>query len=325
MTLGKKLSSYRKLAGLTQQQLGERLNLSAQAISKWENDLAEPDLSALRTLAELYKVSIDELLDPESGFPDMSADAHVTNEEASEEEPALEEGEEVPKAEYVPPIGFCKICGIAVTEENLGTREPVIACQKCLAAKKEEARRAELLKKQQAERQARIAKAKQDEYLGKIRKGAIWHSVVAGLAAAVFLAIMIAAMVSSFSVGLLVFTIIGTYAVFSLVFCLFYDTWVEDVVFEWTSKVFQAPGLIFTFDLDGCLWLIGMKLLFWLIGALFGLVCGAIGIAIAFVIAPFVFPYVIYHIRKSLKTGTECEVSWEMPVKFEIYKEMHKK
>ena len=40
MTLGKKLSSYRKIAGLTQQQLGEHLNLSAQAISKWENDLA---------------------------------------------------------------------------------------------------------------------------------------------------------------------------------------------------------------------------------------------------------------------------------------------
>lgn len=320
MTLGKKLSSYRKLAGLTQQQLGERLNLSAQAISKWENDLAEPDLSALRTLADLYKVSIDELLDLESGFPDMSADVPAINEEASEEERG-----EAPKAEYAPPIGFCKVCGIAVTEENLGIKEPVIACKKCLAAKKEEARRAELLKKQQAERQARIAKAKQEQYLGKIRKGAIWHSVVAGLAAAVFLAIMIAAMVSSFSVGLLVFTIIGTYAVFSLVFCLFYDTWVEDVVFEWTSKVFQAPGLIFTFDLDGCLWLIGMKLLFWLIGALFGLVCGAIGIAIAFVIAPFVFPYVIYHIRKSLKTGTECEVSWEMPVKFEIYKEMHKK
>ena len=130
------------------------------------------------------------------------------------------------------------------------------------------------------------------------------------------LAIMIAAMVSSFSVGLLVFTIIGTYAVFSLVFCLFYDTWVEDVVFEWTSKAFQAPGLIFTFDLDGCLWLIGMKLLFWLIGALFGLVCSAIGIAIAFVIAPFVFPYTLYHIRRSLKTGTMCEVSWELSANF---------
>ena len=63
MTLGKKLSGYRKMLGITQQQLGERLNLSPQAISKWENDLAEPDLATLKMLAELYKVSIDELLD----------------------------------------------------------------------------------------------------------------------------------------------------------------------------------------------------------------------------------------------------------------------
>ena len=69
MTLGKKLSGYRKIAGLTQQQLGDYLNLSAQAISKWEKDMTEPDLSTLRSLAELYQVSVDELIDLNSGFP----------------------------------------------------------------------------------------------------------------------------------------------------------------------------------------------------------------------------------------------------------------
>ena len=84
MTLGKKLSCYRKLAGMTQQQLGAHLNLSAQAISKWEKDLTEPDLSTLRALAELYKVTVDELLDPEGGFPDAMAlnpDAEPVEEE----------------------------------------------------------------------------------------------------------------------------------------------------------------------------------------------------------------------------------------------------
>ena len=70
MTLGRKLAGYRKLAGFTQQQLGEHLNLSAQAISKWEKDLTEPDLATLRVLAELYKVTVDELLDLNSGFQD---------------------------------------------------------------------------------------------------------------------------------------------------------------------------------------------------------------------------------------------------------------
>jgi transcriptional regulator with XRE-family HTH domain len=58
MSLGRKLANYRKLAGFTQQQLGEALNLSPQAISKWENDLAEPDLATLRALSELYKIPI---------------------------------------------------------------------------------------------------------------------------------------------------------------------------------------------------------------------------------------------------------------------------
>jgi transcriptional regulator with XRE-family HTH domain len=76
MTLGKKLSGYRKLSGMTQQQLGDKLNLSPQAISKWENDLAEPDLTTLKTLAELYQVTVDKLLDlnDETFFIETEAD-----------------------------------------------------------------------------------------------------------------------------------------------------------------------------------------------------------------------------------------------------------
>lgn len=63
MTLGKRLSQLRKKNYYTQQELGQKLNISAQAISKWENDLSEPDLSTLRKLAELYDITISELLE----------------------------------------------------------------------------------------------------------------------------------------------------------------------------------------------------------------------------------------------------------------------
>ena len=69
MTLGKKLSNHRKLAGITQQQLAEQLNLSAQAISKWENDMSEPDLTTLKALARLYNTTVDELLDVDGETP----------------------------------------------------------------------------------------------------------------------------------------------------------------------------------------------------------------------------------------------------------------
>ena len=63
MTLGKWLLMLRKKNYYTQQALGEKLNISAQAISKWENDLSEPDLATLKKLAELYNISVSEIID----------------------------------------------------------------------------------------------------------------------------------------------------------------------------------------------------------------------------------------------------------------------
>lgn len=285
MTLGTKLAIYRRLSGLTQQQLGERLNLSAQAISKWEKDLTEPDLSTLRTLAELYKVKIDDLLDPNGGFPDPAALAAEAGEET-------EEKEETAK----PPIGFCKNCGITVTEENLGQTDPVILCQKCLKAQKDtEAREA-------AEKAREAAALKQKRALEKykLKRHRVLALVVAGLVAAVFLGVMIATLVNDFSGGLLLFTVIGTYMVFSFIACLFFDCLVQDVVADWFSKSFNAPGLIFTFDIDGFLWMIGMKILFFFIGLAFGIVVGAIGIMIGLVCAPFVFPHTMKEIHNEI-------------------------
>ncbi len=62
MSLGEKLCALRKQAGLTQGELGAKLNLSAQAISKWEKNASEPDISTLRRLAEIYGTSVAEII-----------------------------------------------------------------------------------------------------------------------------------------------------------------------------------------------------------------------------------------------------------------------
>ena len=61
-TLGKRIMGYRKQLGLTQEQLAERLGVTAQAVSKWENDQSCPDITMLPKLAEEFSVSVDELL-----------------------------------------------------------------------------------------------------------------------------------------------------------------------------------------------------------------------------------------------------------------------
>ena len=88
MKLCEKLYELRRAAGLSQEELAERLNVSRQAVSKWENGAAQPELSKLVELSRLYGVSVDELLsleDAEKG--DAKAASSV---EASTPAPAQE-------------------------------------------------------------------------------------------------------------------------------------------------------------------------------------------------------------------------------------------
>ena len=63
MELGKKIRQLRFKAGLTQEQLAEKLGIGAQSVSKWENQVAMPDITALPLLAEIFGVQIDDLFD----------------------------------------------------------------------------------------------------------------------------------------------------------------------------------------------------------------------------------------------------------------------
>ena len=63
MELGKKIRQLRFKAGLTQEQLADKLGIGAQSVSKWENAVAMPDITTLPLLAEVFGVTIDDLFD----------------------------------------------------------------------------------------------------------------------------------------------------------------------------------------------------------------------------------------------------------------------
>ena len=65
-TLGKRIVAHRKRLGLTQDQLAEKMGITAQAVSKWENDQSCPDISALPQLADIFGITVDALLGRES-------------------------------------------------------------------------------------------------------------------------------------------------------------------------------------------------------------------------------------------------------------------
>lgn len=63
MELGNKIKHLRYKAGITQEQLAEKLGISPQSVSKWENAVSMPDITLLPGIAEAFGVSIDELFD----------------------------------------------------------------------------------------------------------------------------------------------------------------------------------------------------------------------------------------------------------------------
>jgi len=60
-SIGDKIKLLRKLKGITQEELSDVLHISFQAISKWENGLAQPDISIIPLIANYFGITIDEL------------------------------------------------------------------------------------------------------------------------------------------------------------------------------------------------------------------------------------------------------------------------
>ena len=80
MTLGQKLQTLRTAAAMSQEDLGDRLGVSRQAVSKWELDKTVPDVKYIVELSELFQVSTDYLLKEAGSVPEkQSAEQPPTN------------------------------------------------------------------------------------------------------------------------------------------------------------------------------------------------------------------------------------------------------
>lgn len=86
-TLGRRIARLRLAKTATQERLAKELNVSPQAVNKWENDINYPDISLLPDLARFLGVSVDELLSGASASTQETAAAQestATQESAAE-------------------------------------------------------------------------------------------------------------------------------------------------------------------------------------------------------------------------------------------------
>ena len=121
--------------------------------------------------------------------------------------------------------------------------------------------------------------------------------VIGGILLAIGIGIGIAALINSGQItDLFVWLGIGV-VMFTFSSCIVLDNnFVGEVfvgILEWGFV--KMPGVIFTLDLDGLIFLLTVKLLFWILGFVLAIICGILGFIIASILSVFVYPFALYN------------------------------
>ena len=272
---GKIIAKLRKENNMTQAELGTHLNVTYQAVSKWENDQSQPDFSTMVQIAELFHVPLTVFMNTADAEQAISDATQEKSEETEQTAPAV--------------IGYCKACGNAVTEQTLGRQYPTLLCNQCLAQaikrkEQEEAAKAAEAQKKAAETARKIAALKYEARSSR-KKGLIWAAVITGL---MLIATIIMTVSKEIAEDDIVVAFVSPLFCFTFVSQLFWHGKIVDMLL-FGGKIVGMPGVIFTLSLDGLFFLIGVKILFALLRMAIFLITFLISAAIAFLISPFTF------------------------------------
>ena len=277
MNNGEKIASLRKAKGMTQAELGTELNVTFQAVSKWERGESYPDFDTMSRLAKLFGVPLSYFENDEDGETAATAE--------SAQEPAP-----VPAPKVM--LGVCKECGKTVYEGEEATTEPALVCKKCVERKKVEAKRAA----EEADKRRKAAEQAKLDETHKIRnRGLIWSGAIIGV---IILLGVVGLVKDPTNVG---YTLGGMAIVlvfgYPFVAQLFWDGVIADITF-FGGKVVGMPGVIFDLDLDGIIFLIVVKILFAIIKVLIWLVTVIAAAVVAMIISPFTFPFALRKLNR---------------------------
>ncbi len=80
MTVGERIRDLRKKKGYSQEELADQLNMSRQAVAKWEKDICEPNLECLTSMSKIFEVDLDFLITGETVSYDKTSNGFQENE-----------------------------------------------------------------------------------------------------------------------------------------------------------------------------------------------------------------------------------------------------
>lgn len=287
--IGDKLKSLRSEKKMTQRELAEKLNVSAQAVSRWENDEVEPSLETLGQLATIFEISVDELFGKEPPVrrcEDTSTDGTVSgnNDESSAAKTAEMLRAEVRSVmtEQHPVLGVCEDCN-----------KPLYDGRDIVRIRHTEGAATVLCVKCNARRELTLHERERNELLDNRRRAWIW-STIAGVA--FFLLSIIGAFApEEKNPSYLLIGLIGGLVLFAFLSCCFLDnTFVGEM---WTTIAHwgfvDMPGVIFSLDFDGIVFLIAAKILFAILGFLLAAASVVLATVLGLVVGIFAFPFAL--------------------------------
>lgn len=259
--IGKQIKEQRTKAGLTQKQLAEKLFVTAQAVSRWESDEVEPSLDTVIKMADIFKISVDEMIGNEAPVPKK-----------------IIEKEYVYKAPEKPVLAVCVECNRAIYNPSeiirkKGTQSHVY----CLDCE---------IKRLTQEKERKIRRSL------SCRKESFW---VAGTVAVLAMACGIAAAIYTGYYLSILSVIIIAIMIFTFISCLILpNNWIGEVVITIVSwSVRKMPGLIFSLDLDGIIWFITVKLTLAILGFIISALVFLLAITVGAILSVFVYPFAI--------------------------------
>ena len=170
MTYGEKIAHLRKSSGMTQEDLGKVLNVTYQAVSKWERGESLPDFTTMSQIARFFQV-------PLSYFEE---DGEIAPTQVQEQAPV--------NVQTVNYIGTCTVCGRMLKDDDEYIASPKIVCKSC-AERTERQRQKEIEERER--KQAAVREKYRNEQLGSGVDASLVISLILALVSYVILTIFV--------------------------------------------------------------------------------------------------------------------------------------
>ncbi|MGD9605719.1 MAG: helix-turn-helix domain-containing protein [Bacilli bacterium] len=266
--IGENIKRFRLEKGLTQKELAEKLFVTAQAVSRWENGEVEPSVSTIAEMAKIFNVSSDEILGV-GGF--------------NQRQEVKIEKEYVYQDPVKPVLGVCEICNKPIYEPNdivrinQGGRHPSthLFCSSC---------------------NKKIIEEKKQGIIINTRKNRIKSYVWGGISAGGLFLSTFAVAITEKDYSSTSFWLIISISLFTFTSCcLLRNNFIGGMTMDiFTFGFLKLPGLIFELSLDGILWLLTVKLLLWILNIFLAIGFGILAIIIGLALSIVVYPFALY-------------------------------